>query len=73
MFQFCWRHCSQVDLLNKYLLITGYVPAIRRLPCGTRRWKKPGCVTVRSFIGLCRGKMRLYFLKYICICYYFTG
>ena len=35
--------CNQNQLQNKnsqYLLITGYVPTIKRLPWGTRRWKK---------------------------------
>lgn len=44
----------------------------QKITLGDKKVEKD-CVTVRSFIGLCRGKMCLYFLKCICFYYFFTG
>lgn len=71
--QFCWSHCK-VRLIcstNTYWSRAMFQQSEDYL--GGQESGKRDCVTVRSFIGLCRGKMCLYFLKCICFYYFFTG
>ena len=51
----------------------GLCSSNQKITLRDKKVEKDRLCNCQEFIGLCRGKMCLYFLKYICYYYFFTG